>query len=195
MTEAATNGRLDVTGASSDSLTRGELAITVLLAAICGGATLTLYYAVPLLPRTHQAVWWRLISGLVLFGVVLAEELNAILRHHRPMRRAFIALAVVLPIFVVTFAWIYVTIADSNPAAFGDRLTRTQALYFTMSVLSTVGFGDITPHTDSARLVVTIQMVSDFIVLAVVVRLILDVASRATARRRIAEPPITSETS
>lgn len=158
--------------------------MTLAVAGLCAAVALILFYTAPLLPRTHQAVWWRLVAGLALFGAVLSHELNAILRHHRPMRRAVIALAVVLPMFVVTFAWIYVTISDSNPAAFGTRMTRTQALYFTMTVLSTVGFGDVTPHTDSARLVVTVQMVSDLIVLAVVVRLILDVASRAAARRR-----------
>ena len=44
------------------------------------------------------------------------------------------------------------TISASN---FSEPLTRTGALYFTVTVFSTVGFGDITAKTEAARLVVT----------------------------------------
>ena len=72
----------------------------------------------------------------------------------------------------------------SYPDALGGRLTRTEALYFTVTVLSTVGFGDITPKTDVARIIVTIQMVLDLLVLGVVVRLILDTARRRSSQIR-----------
>ena len=36
---------------------------------------------------------------------------------------------------------------------FGGHLTHTDGLYFTVTVLSTVGFGDITAKTEAARLV------------------------------------------
>ena len=50
------------------------------------------------------------------------------------------------------------------------------ALYFTVTVFSTVGFGDITPATDPARVAVMAQMLCDLIFIAVVVRLILEAA-------------------
>ena len=56
------------------------------------------------------------------------------------------------------------------------------ALYFTVTIFSTVGFGDITPKTDLARLVTTVQMLADLAVIAVVVRLILGTASRSADR-------------
>jgi hypothetical protein len=71
----------------------------------------------------------------------------------------------------------------SDPATFGGAMSRTKALYFTMTVLSTVGFGDITPHTDPARLVTTVQMALDLAFIAIVVRLIFGVASRAARDR------------
>ena len=49
-------------------------------------------------------------------------------------------------------------------------------------MLSTVGFGDITPKTDVARIIVTVQMVLDFLVLGVVVRLIIDSARRRSSQ-------------
>jgi len=91
-------------------------------------------------------------------------------------------MALVIPTFIVVFAWIYLTMARSTPAAFSQPLDRTSALYFAVTVFSTVGLGDITPTTDAARLVVTIQMVADLIVIAVVVRLIFGAARGSTAR-------------
>jgi hypothetical protein len=52
--------------------------------------------------------------------------------------------------------------AANHPANFSTHaLTRTDALYFTVTVFSTVGFGDITAASQSARLVVTAQMLLD----------------------------------
>src|ERR1019366_1970348 len=63
-------------------------------------------------------------------------------------------------------------------------LTRSSALYFTVTVFSTVGFGDITAKTDVARLVVTVQMLADLAVVAVVIRLMLGAASRGVDRQK-----------
>jgi voltage-gated potassium channel len=63
-------------------------------------------------------------------------------------------------------------------------LTKTGSLYFTITVFSTVGFGDITPVTDAARLVVSVQMIGDLLVIGIVVKLITGVAKhRAQATR------------
>ena len=115
---------------------------------------------------------------------MLGHELNAILRHRQPVRRAIVALAVLIPLFVVMFAWIYLALSRSNPAAFGTPMTRSDALYFTVTVLSTVGFGDITAKTQAARLTVTVQMLADLVLLAVVVRLLFDVATHVADRQR-----------
>ena len=43
---------------------------------------------------------------------------------------------------------------------FTQPLTRTDALYFTVTVFSTVGFGDISPKLEAARVVLIAQMLS-----------------------------------
>ena len=58
-------------------------------------------------------------------------------------------------------------------------LTRTDTLYFTVTVFATVGFGDISPASQAARLVVTAQMILNLIVLGLGVRLIVGAAQRA----------------
>ena len=78
--------------------------------------------------------------------------------------------------FVVVFAWTYLTMARSTPGSFTEPLDRVGALYFTVTVFATVGFGDITARTQAARVTVTAQMACDVIVVAAVVRLILEAA-------------------
>jgi hypothetical protein len=68
----------------------------------------------------------------------------------------------------------------SSQRAFGQQLTHVSALYFAVTVFSTVGFGDITAKTDAARLAVTAQMICDLAVVAVVVRLIFGAARGST---------------
>jgi hypothetical protein len=144
----------------------------------------TLYFVLPIAHRAHESVALRLGGGLALFIAILANEIRLISNHDRPMLRAAVAMATIIPLFIVIFAWIYLTMAQSEPAAFGGPLTRSSALYFTVTVFSTVGFGDITPKTDVARLVTTVQMLADLAVIAVVVRLIFGAASRGVARQQ-----------
>ena len=77
------------------------------------------------------------------------------------------------------------TMARSTPGAFCQPLDRISALYFAVTIFSTVGLGDIVPRSDPARIVVTIQMVADLIVIAVVVRLIFGAAARGSAARSV----------
>ena len=52
-------------------------------------------------------------------------------------------------------------------------MTRTDALYFTITIFATVGFGDITAVTQTARVVTMMQMLLDLIVLGLLIRLVL----------------------
>ena len=166
---------------------RSHLVKTIVRAALSAVILVVLYYILPIEHRANQSVALRLTVALVFFGVVLAIEVRQITTHDQPMLRAGVAMATIIPLFLVLFAWIYLTMSASSPAAFGTHLSRTSALYFTVTVFSTVGFGDITPKTDPARIVAMVQMLSDLVVLAVVVRLILGAATRGMARLRTSD--------
>ena len=148
---------------------------------------LAAYYLLPIEHRAHQSVALRLGVALALFVAVLVNEIRLISVHDRPLLRAGVAMATVIPLFLVLFAWIYLTLSHSDPAAFQGPLDRTSALYFTVTVFSTVGCGDITAKTDPARLVVTVQMLADLAMFAVVIRLILGAVSRRVDRQKGAE--------
>jgi hypothetical protein len=142
-----------------------------------------LYFVVPIDAHPHGSVLSRLTVAFALFVAALVYEVRAIIRARHPILRSAVAMALIVPLFIVLFSWTYLTMARSAPAAFGMRFTRIEALYFTVTVFTTVGFGDIHAQTDPARLVVTIQMLSNLVVIAVVLRLLLAAGQGAFGRR------------
>jgi hypothetical protein len=56
-------------------------------------------------------------------------------------------------------------------------------LCFALTVLATVGFGDITARTEAARLLVAGQMIIDLIILGAGVRVIVGAITRGRQRR------------
>jgi hypothetical protein len=56
-------------------------------------------------------------------------------------------------------------------------------MYFTVTILSTVGFGDIAAKTDLARITVTLQILMDLALVVVVARAIV-FAARVGVRRK-----------
>jgi hypothetical protein len=99
------------------------------------------------------------------------------------MLRAIEALAINVPLFLLLFASAYVVMAAQSPASFGGHLSHTDGLYFTVTVFSTVGFGDITAKTQTARLVVTGQMIADLVFLGVGIKIIVGAVGRGRQQR------------
>jgi ion channel len=89
----------------------------------------------------------------------------------------------------VLFAAAYLRIADVDTGAFSEPLSRTDALYFTITVVSTVGFGDITPTTDLAgpgRAATMVQILGDLLVVRLVLHLMVDAVKTGRQRRAAA---------
>jgi hypothetical protein len=76
----------------------------------------------------------------------------------------------------------------TNSTYFSQPLTRTGALYFSVTVFSTVGFGDITAKTDPARVIVTVQMFFDLILLGFGARAFLSAVQLGRQRRTPRQP-------
>lgn len=186
---AHTQHRGDMT---SDSMPRrGQRRETLILAlqigvrgAATAAALLAAYYLTPVRAKTPtEEVFW-LLAALGVFVVVIAFQVRAIVKSRHPQFRAVAALAVVIPLFLIVFARIYLTLSSATSHAFSLDLDRTRALYFTITVFSTVGFGDITPQNDFARLIVSVQMLLDLVVLGAIVRVLLSAVERGSANRR-----------
>jgi len=165
----------------------GRIVRSFLRAAGSSAVLVTIYY---LLPLDHSVQWlavMMLTIGLAVLIGLVAYQVRAISGSRYPGLRALEALAVTVPLFLLLFASTYMVMAALSARSFSQPLNHTDALYFTVTVFATVGFGDITPTAGVARLVVTGQMIVDLIILGLGARVILGAVSRGR-QRRPAEP-------
>ncbi len=108
--------------------------------------------------------------ALVLILLVFVRQYSRISRAAHPFVAAIEALAIVFGLFLCLFALMYVAISDGDPAAFTQPVGKVAGFYFTTTVLATVGFGDIAAASDSARVLVTIQMVVGAVLIGAAVK-------------------------
>jgi len=105
-------------------------------------------------------------------------HVRAIAGSGHPGLRAAEALGMILPFFLVLFASTYFLMERASAASFTQPLTRTDALYFTVTVFSTVGFGDITAKSEAARVVLIVQMLADLVLLGAGIKVLLGAVQR-----------------
>jgi len=144
---------------------------------------LLLYAFVPVPGRSGAAALVGMIAGLLLFVALVGWQLHTIVRAEHPVLRAVEVIAFALPMLLVVFAFTYLTLSRADPGSFSEHLDRVDAMYYTVSTAATVGFGDITPASTGARVIVTFQMLVDLALLAGLVRLVV-LATRAGLRRQ-----------
>ena len=150
------------------------------------GSTVALVVIYYLLPLNHSSTWAAvtiLVIGLVLFIGLVAFQVRSIVRSRFPALRAIEALATSIPLFLLLFSSVYVVMATISARNFSEPLTHTDALYFTVTVFSTVGFGDITAKSEAARLVVTSQMIADLLIIGLGLRIIVGAVTRSRQQR------------
>jgi len=169
--------------AGPEAPSRRRIALVLVRTTVVTVGIVVVFYAVPLRTTIDAGTLIRLLVGLAVLAVLLAWQIRAIVLSPHPTLRAAETIAVALPVFIVLFAATYSVMSLAEPAAFSEPMSRTDALYFTVTVFATVGFGDIAPVAAAARVVVTIQMVADLILLGVVLRAILTAVERGRARR------------
>jgi len=144
---------------------------------------LALYYLLPLEGgRADLSTFGELVLGLVVFLGVMAWHVRLIGKSANPALRALEGLFLGLPLFLLLFAAAYFVMSQSDATTFTSELSRTDSLYFTVTIFSTVGFGDISAQTESARLVVSAQMMLDLVLLGIGVRVILGAVERSRSR-------------
>jgi voltage-gated potassium channel len=150
------------------------------------GSTATLVAIYYLLPLDRSSTWAAvtiLATGLAVLVGLVVYQVRWILRSRFPGLRGVEALATSLPLFLLLFASTYVVLAALSAGNFSEPLRRSDALYFTVTVFSTVGFGDITAKTEAARLVVTGQMIVDLVAIGLAVKVIVGAVRQGRQRQ------------
>ena len=161
---------------------RRLIAVALLRSLAAAVVLVALYYLLPLDRLTGVPLAVLLAIGLVVLLAVSAWQVRTIISAKYPAVRAIEALATTVPLFLLLFAAAYFVMAKTSPASFSGHLTRTDAFYFTVTTFSTVGFGDITAVSESARLVVTAQMILDLLILGLGIRVFIGAVQRGRQR-------------
>jgi voltage-gated potassium channel len=136
----------------------------------------------------------RLVDGLLFFGVMTGFAAAVAVAAVRERRTSHLEgpviadaqrighLVAVVLWAIALFVLVYARLAGI-PGEFEGLATRLDAFYFTFTTLATVGFGDVHASGQAARLVVTVQIVFNLVVLALAAQVLV------TALRRHARPP------
>jgi voltage-gated potassium channel len=152
---------------------RTTLAIVLLVVA---------YYQAPLDRPLTFASGALFVGALLLAALVVIAEVRGILASPRPLLRAIRVIALGSPLLLVLFAATYITVAGQQANAFTEPLSRTDCLYFTVTTFATVGYGDISPQTELARVLVTVQMLVGLVAVGVIAKVVLGAVRVAQER-------------
>jgi voltage-gated potassium channel len=153
---------------------RGLVVTTVLV---------VLYYLLPMDRPLDTGTEVRLLIGLLIFTGTTVWQVRAVADARYPGLRAAEALGLIIPLYLLLFASTYFLMERASAANFTQPLTRTDALYFSVTVFSTVGFGDITAKSETARVVLIVQMLADLALLGAGARVLLGAVRRGQQRR------------
>lgn len=188
---------MTITGRSPDDTGRHRLLVRGALRALASSVVVVgIYFIGPLDQlRLVPLGLALLIGGAILIGISI-WQINAITRSPYPAIRATEALAITAPLYLILFATTYFLMAVDDPANFtAEGLTRTDTLYFTVTIFSTVGFGDISPASEGARLLVTVQMIMNLLVLGAGIRVFMGAVQRSRRSQAKQKPDLAAEDS
>jgi len=115
-------------------------------------------FAIFLAP-SHSLYLSGSIMWLLLFAYITWNELRAVLKQKEITREVISMSISVYLLFGLTFGLFYIVLQDIQPHAFSfsgaappsDQQLIPVLIYFSLTTLSTIGFGDITPITLQAR--------------------------------------------
>lgn len=149
---------------------------------------LVILWALSLVPESADASLWRpaaiVLIGIATYGYLFRRQLRKIEHARFPAVSVIEALILTAAMFLAFFAGIYVMMSAANPNAFTEELDHFNAFYFALTVLATVGFGDITPVSSAARLACMVQMSIDIVFIAIMVRTLTGAAQKSMAFKK-----------
>ncbi|MGW7053544.1 potassium channel family protein [Streptomyces sp. NPDC054887] len=163
---------------------RWAAAGTLIRAVLIAVGLITAYYLLPLDDRGTAGASALLVCGLLAVMLVFSWEVRVIVRSPHPRLKAVEALAATLVLFLVLFAGAYYLLDSSTPGSFSEPLTRTDALYFTLTTFSTVGFGDITARSQTGRVLTMLQMAGGLLLVGLAARVLASAVQAGLRRQR-----------
>jgi voltage-gated potassium channel len=182
-------------GGDSDSGDAANLTFSARRLLLGLAAVMAAFYAAPVgeLPSGAGIAFsvLGLLGGVSLLGWMIIRQVRRIERTG-PDDHAVRIEGLVLLLFVVVpmFALGYLALQESDSSQFVGLATKTDALYFALSTLGTVGFGDVHAAGQLARGLVSLQIAFDLVFVAALVAMVTgQIRERAASRRAPPRPP------
>jgi len=151
---------------------------SILRTVVVTGSVVAFYVIAPLDQRPTGAIGVRLLLELLVLVLVLGWQIREVTRSPHPVLRGVEAVVISVPLLVLTFAATYVMVDYNSPGSFTEALSRLDAAYLAVTILATVGFGDITPVTNAARSLVMSQMLVDLAFVGLVAKVLVGAVRR-----------------
>jgi hypothetical protein len=171
MSEASTGTSPEVSAPAQAATRRAmrKTALTVLIVVV----PVLLYFVIPLDKEFGRllAVALVVLTAASLIPISIRQA-QLVLRSEDPLFDAMRCIVSALVLLVISFSSAYFVLGTSYDHEIAGLETKLDAIYFTVTILATVGFGDITADGQLARGIVTGQMVVNFAVLAVALRVV-----------------------
>jgi amino acid transporter len=126
---------------------------------------------------SHPLVLARSISWLLFIGFVTLTELRGVLKQRRVTRETISMSISVYLLMGMTWGLFFIVLFDLQPHAFSfggapppsEQLVSPVLVYFSLTTLATVGYGDITPVTLLARYAAVTEGIAGQFYLAILV--------------------------
>ena len=132
------------------------------------GLALVVYFLVPV-QASEEDLAVRAVTSLLALCLLTAGVVWQILLHIEQPERKIDGLLFAMVVAVLAFALAFFRLEVAYPGQIVGLDTRVDALYFTMTTLLTVGYGDIHAQGQGARVLVMVAMVFNVAVIATAV--------------------------
>jgi hypothetical protein len=162
---------------------RRDAALSLLRSGVVALALVVSYFVLPMDRVNSLSVGLRLGLGLAAVAALLAWQVREIVRSPFPRAQAVGALAVSVPLFLIVFATTYYLLGQAAADNWTEPLSRLDALYFTVTVFATVGFGDIAASSPTTRAIVTLQMAGGLVLVGLIARVVVGAMQEGLRRR------------
>ena len=136
--------------------------------------------AFALLPMRGDWAWLGAIGAIAAQGLLVpftVRRAQHLTTSPQPFVDAAVAVTTIVTVLVFGFAAVFMVLSE-DPGQVDGLETKVDAVYFTVTTLSTVGTGDIHAAGQAARVVATIQILINLTVLGIAVRLLATVAQK-----------------
>lgn len=174
---------------------RRSIATTVFRVCLATGLLIAFYATAPLEARPEGRTLLQMVLSLLVLGLVVTWQIVSVARSPYPRLRGVEVVATSVPMLIVIFSSVYFVTGRADPASFTETLSRFDAVYFTVTVFATVGFGDIAARSEVARVAVTVQMISNMVLIGVIAKVLLGtVQQRRRALTSAARQQLGAET-